>query len=290
MIALLSIKEQSDISASMGRYAFFFLLLLLVGCGTDNTIVNNVSERDANEIVVFLSSKGIEAQKMAATSSGPGASAVNLFNIAVDSKRSIEAMALLNHFGLPRRRGTNLLTLFAKSGLMSTDREETIRYQAGLAEQLSNTINKFDGVIDSAVEISFPPAETVPGAPQQKTTAAVYIKHQGLLEDPNSHIETKVKRLMAGSVPGLDFENVSVITDRARFSELSLGSDQELIGTNASPQTYASIWSIVMTKSSLVRFRVLFFILIGVLILLCSALGWMTYKYYFPKKDTTTSE
>jgi type III secretion protein J len=290
VIALLSIKEQSDISASMGRYAFFFLLLLLVGCGTDNTIVNNVSERDANEIVVFLSSKGIEAQKMAATSSGPGASAVNLFNIAVDSKRSIEAMALLNHFGLPRRRGTNLLTLFAKSGLMSTDREETIRYQAGLAEQLSNTINKFDGVIDSAVEISFPPAETVPGAPQQKTTAAVYIKHQGLLEDPNSHIETKVKRLMAGSVPGLDFENVSVITDRARFSELSLGSDQELIGTNASPQTYASIWSIVMTKSSLVRFRVLFFILIGVLILLCSALGWMTYKYYFPKKDTTTSE
>lgn len=274
----------------MGRYAFFFLLLLLVGCGTDNTIVNNVSERDANEIVVFLSSKGIEAQKMAATSSGPGASAVNLFNIAVDSKRSIEAMALLNHFGLPRRRGTNLLTLFAKSGLMSTDREETIRYQAGLAEQLSNTINKFDGVIDSAVEISFPPAETVPGAPQQKTTAAVYIKHQGLLEDPNSHIETKVKRLMAGSVPGLDFENVSVITDRARFSELSLGSDQELIGTNAAPQTYASIWSIVMTKSSLVRFRVLFFILIGVLILLCSALGWMTYKYYFPKKDTTTSE
>ncbi len=290
MIALLSIKEQNDITAIMGRVVFFFLLLLLVGCGTDNTIVNNVSERDANEIVVFLSSKGIEAQKMAATSSGPGASAVNLFNIAVDSKRSIEAMALLNHFGLPRRRGTNLLTLFAKSGLMSTDREETIRYQAGLAEQLSNTINKFDGVIDSAVEISFPPAETVPGAPQQKTTAAVYIKHQGLLEDPNSHIETKVKRLMAGSVPGLDFENVSVITDRARFSELSLGSDQELIGTNAAPQTYASIWSIVMTKSSLVRFRVLFFILIGVLILLCSALGWMTYKYYFPKKDTTTSE
>ena len=261
-------------------------LLLLTACGTENTIVNNLSERDANEIVVFLASKGIGAQKVLASSGGPGAaSAIQLFNIMVDSKSSVEAMALLNRYGLPRRKGTNLLTLFAPSGLMTTDRQETIRYQAGLAEQISNTINKMDGVLDCDVEISFPPTEATltPGAPQPKTTAAVYVKQ--LFDDPNSHIETKIKRLMAGSVPNLDYENVSVILDRARFADLSVSPEQELIGAKTAPQTYASIWSIVMTKGSLTRFRVLFFILIGLLILLSCGLGWMTYKYYFSKKE-----
>ena len=110
---------------------------------------------------------------------------------------------------------------------MSTDREETIRYNAGLAEQLRNTIRKIDGVLDADVQISFPPAETTPGAPPQKTTAAVYVKHQGVLEDPNSHIETKIKRLLAGSINGLEYDNVSVISDRSRFADISLEPEQE---------------------------------------------------------------
>lgn len=269
----------------------FFLLLFLSGCGSDNTIVNNISERDANEIIVFLASKGIEAQKVIFSGGGPGATTTDRYNIMVDGKRAIEAMAFLNRYGLPRKQGTNLLTLFAKSGLMSTDREELIRYQAGLAEQLSNTINKIDGVIDADVEISFPPQDptAAPGVILPKTTAAVYIKHQGMLEDPNMHIETKIKRLMAGSVPGLEYENVSVISDRSRFAELSVTPNQDLIGAKMAPQTYSSIWSIVMTKSSLTRFRILFFILIGLLILLSAALGWMTYKYYFSKKEPPPS-
>ena len=284
------LRTQEDIGYNeIMRFLFSLLILLfLVSCGGDNVIVNNVHERDANEIVVFLASKGIEAHKVEATATGPGVAATHTFNISVPTKHSIEAMALLNRNGLPRRSGTNLLTLFAKSGLMSTDREETIRYQAGLAEQLNNTINKIDGVIDSDVEISFPTesATPTPGAPVQKVTAAVYIKHQGILEDPNSHIETKIKRLLAGSVPGLEYDNVTVVSDRARFADISLSSDAELIGSGTSPQTYASIWSIVMTKGSLIRFRLIFFTLIVLLIALLGTLGWITYKYYFTKRET----
>ena len=119
---------------------FFAIALFLVGCAGTQSIVNNVEERDANDIVVFLASKGIASQKVAAAAGiGGGASATSLFNISVDAEYATNAMALLSRQGLPRRQGTNLLTLFAKSGLMSSDREETIRYQAGLAEQLANT-------------------------------------------------------------------------------------------------------------------------------------------------------
>lgn len=273
---------------------FFSLSFILIGCEGNQSIVNRVDEREANEIVVFLASKGIEAQKVEAIAEGAAAAAggaTNMYDIVVSYDNTTEAMSLLNRNGLPRRQGTNLLELFAKSGLMSSEREETIRYQAGLAEQLRNTIRKIDGVIDADVQISFPSSdETVPGQEKEKPTAAVYIKHQGMLEDPNNHIETKIKRLMAGSVNNLTFENVSVISDRARLADISLTRNGELIGPKALQQTHVSIWSIVMTKSSLARFRFLFFSLILLLLLMSGALGWMVYKFYpqLLKKKTDT--
>jgi len=268
---------------SLLRFFSLFLLLFLASCETSQSIVTGIDERESNEIVVYLASKGIVAQKVPmAVSDVAAANAVALYNIMVTSDRSVDAMAILNRVGLPRRMGTNLLELFAKSGLMSSEREETIRYQAGLAEELRNTIRKIDGVLEADVQISFPPSDTssIPGAIIPKTTAAIYIKHQGILEDPNSHIEVKIKRLMAGSVTGLDFENVSVISDRARFADIVLTPEGEPIGGKALEQTYVSIWGLIMTKTSLARFRLIFFSFIILLLLLCASLGMIVYKFY----------
>lgn len=270
--------------------SLFALLVLLAACEGNQSIVNNLPEREANEIVVFLASKGIEAQKVAATAGGAGGvgGPTNMFDIFVSIEEMTEAMALLNQNGLPRRPGTTLLEIFGKQGLMTSDKEDAIRYQAGLAEQISNTIRKIDGVLDADVQISFPPSDLPPGVPIPKTTAAVYIKHQGMLEDPNSHIETKVKRLLAGSVTGLSFDDVSVISDRARFADITLQPNMESFGGKGTQETYVSIWSIVMTKGSLSRFRFLFFAMISLVLLLTAALGWMVYKFYpqlLPKKE-----
>lgn len=270
-------------------------LLILAGCAGNQSIVNNVEERDANEIVVYLASKGIAAQKVAAPSSGAAGNAPSdMYNITVDGPQVTEAMALLNHVGLPRRQGTNLLTLFAKSGLMSSDREETIRYQAGLAEELKNTIRKIDGVIDADVEISFPTESTTPtpGVPPPKITAAVYVKHSGVMEDPNSHMEVKIKRFMAASVNGLSYEDVSVISDRSRFADITLQPSAEMIGPKALQQTYVSIWGVVLTKSSLARFRFIFFTFTLLLLLFAAGIGWLVYKFYplMKKQETTPPE
>ena len=56
------------------------------------------------------------------------------------------------------------------------------------------------------------------------------MKHQGVLEDPNSHIEIKIKRLIAGSVSGLSYDDVAVISDRSRFSDITLTPEGEPIG------------------------------------------------------------
>lgn len=280
----------------MRKSGFYFLLtLLLVGCDSNQAIVSNVDEKEANEIIVYLASKKIAAQKMQApVVEGATAKALQ-YNILVEPNRTVDAMSILNKAGLPRRMGTNLLTLFAKSGLMSSDKEETIRYQAGLAEQLQNTIRKIDGILEADVQLSFPPEDTspVPNATPQKVTAAVYIKHQGVLDDPNNHLESKIKRLLAGSINDLSYDNVTVISDRSRFADISLFPEGEPIGGSSLEQTYVGIWGLVLTKSSLIRFRVIFFFFIFLVSLLCAAIGWAIYKFYpqirnelFKKKET----
>lgn len=266
------------------KRTFFSLLFLifLASCASDRSIVSHIDEKEANEIVVFLASKGISAQKVEAPSSGAAGvgTQTQFFNISVSESQMTEAMALLNQYGLPRRQGTNLLTLFAGGGLVASDKEETIRYQAGLAQELSNTIRKMDGILDADVQISFPQAETAPNQPKPKITAAVYVKHQGIMEDPNSHVEIKIKRLMAGSVNGLDFENVSVISDRARLADIVLDPSVQAIGPKSLQESYVKMWGMVLTKASLTRFRFIFFFFVLLLLGMSGLTGWLLYKFY----------
>ncbi len=265
---------------------FRFLLLALVAivlsaCSKSQEIISKVDEREANLIVVFLESKGIPAEKHAAAVSGVGGGGPAMYSITVDASRAVDAMAFLNQSGLPRRQGVDLLSLFAKQGFTTTDKEETIRYQAGLASQITNTILLIDGVIDATVQISFPPqnqgtlAETTT---QERVTAAVYVKHQGVVDDPNAHLENKIKRLVSGSVPNLDINDVTVVSDRSRFTDVSVGELNAEMGTGA--REYVSIWSIVMSKQSATRFRVIFFIILILGIVFAAAVGWILWKVY----------
>lgn len=257
--------------------------MLLTSCEEKHAIVNNVDEREANEILVFLASRGIAATKIkvegATTTEG---TPLLLWNISTDEKQAMQALALLNQNGLPRRKGPNLLELFAKQGLMTTDREESIRYQSGLEEELKNTILKIDGVIDTDVRISFPSAEetSLPGAPPPKIKAAVYVKHQGVMDDPNSHLDSKIKRLLAGAIKGLDYDSISIISDRARFTDVQLKSEGMLISGKERAKEYVQIWSITMAKDSAARFRFIFFLFIVLTLGMAAFTGWILYKFY----------
>jgi type III secretion protein J len=265
-------------------YIFCFLAFIFFSCSaTNTTILNGLEEREANVIVVFLESKGIKASKAEVTSTGAAAaqSSSVKFNIQVPSSRSIEAMALLNQNGLPQRQGTTLLELFAKSGFMSTDKEETIRYQAGLAQQLVNIILMIDGVIDASVQLSFPDTaeEGTESSIKSVPTAAVFVKHQGVFDDPNSHLVTKIKRLVSGSIQNLTIDNVTVVSDRSRFTDLSPSESLKEL-TSAKGDEQVRIWSITMNKNSTGRFRLFFFFLTSITIIFALALGWLIWKMY----------
>lgn len=258
-------------------FAFFALFMcLFISCGSTKTVVNGLDEKDANEILVFLSSKGIEAQKMPSTEGSGAGQKMSLWDISVDEKDAREAMSLLNQVGLPRRRGQNLLDIFQNNGLVPSELQDKIRYQAGLAAQIASTIRKIDGVLDAEVQISFPEEDPLnPNASKGKITASVYVKHSGVLDDPNSHLMTKIKRLVTASVTGLDFDNVTVIPDRARFSEINPGTIQ---GSFDEDKQYVNIWGIVLSKESVTKFRIIFFTFVFLLLSMLLTLVWLLWK------------
>lgn len=278
-------KDRCLAKTSFLRFFYQLCLLLvlsslLTSCESRRTIVNGLDEKEANEILVFLSTKGIDANKIQAGGEGAGGGGGGkavLWNISVVSSQANEAMALLNQVGLPRRRGQNLLGIFSNVGLVPSGMQEKIRYQAGLAEQIASTIRKIDGVLDADVQISFPDEDPLnPTAPKQKITASVYVKHSGVLDDPNAHLITRIKRLVAGSVNGLDYDNVTVIGDRARFSEGPMSGG--LGSLNEEERPYVNVWSITLAKQSLTRFRILFFSFTILLVLLLLTLIWILWK------------
>lgn len=264
----------------IGKLCLFILVLgFLTACESRRIIVNGLDEKEANEILVFLAGKGINATKVQAASEGGAGNRLVLWNISVDEARANEAMALLNQVGLPRRRSQNLLGIFPSGGLVPSGLEQKIRYQAGLAEQIASTIRKIDGVLDADVQVSFPEEDPLnPTAAKQPITASVYVKHSGVLDDPNAHLQTRIKRLVASSINGLDYDNVTVIGDRARFIEPTYSSGEE-------ERSFVNVWTLTIARDSLTRFRIVFFSLVSSVLLLLLFTTWLLWKFSHVLKE-----
>lgn len=277
---MLNLRHLKKISPLLHILLLCVFLPLITSCESRKTIVNSLDEKEANEIIVYLSTKNVDTLKVPAKAAegGGGGAKIQLWDISVPSDKALEAMSYLNQIGLPRRRSQNLLGIFTGTGLVPSEMEQQIRYQAGLAEQIASIIRKIDGVLDAEVQISFPKEDPLNPSDEkkQKITASVYVKHNGVLDDPNSHLVTKIKRLVAASVAGLDYDNVTVIGERGRFSEyqpiINAGIEEE--------KQYVTVWSIILAKESLSRFRLIFFSFTILILLLTAALSWMFWKIY----------
>jgi type III secretion protein J len=261
----------------LGSLVLFALLFSLSGCTSRKIIVHGVEEQDGNEVVVFLSSRNIPAYKTQAPAAGPGGGGGPvLWDVAVDGDRSTEAMSLLNANGLPRRRGQKLLEIFAAGGLVPSEMQEKIRYQAGLAAQIANTIRKIDGVIDADVQLSFPEEDPLnPRAQKALVTAAVFVKHNGVLDNPNNQLIPKIRRLVAASVQGLNYDSVTVIPVRAQLAE---PENQPAEQVTPGGVEMVKVWTIPIAKGAVGRFQAIFISLIALTAVFILCTFWLLWK------------
>jgi type III secretion protein J len=164
---------------------------LLSACSKTVDLQTGLTNSDANEIVSLLNRNGIEAQKRI------GKDGVALVVPEADISRATEAMQAA---GLPRRNLSNLGQMFKKDGMISTPLEERVRYIYGLSSELEFTLQQFDHVVGARVHVVLP-ERIAPGEPIQPSSAAVFIKYRGQVDE--DIMIPRIRNLVAGSIPGL---------------------------------------------------------------------------------------
>ena len=104
--------------------------------------MHDLSERDANEILVVLDTKGISARKEMAEGR------VVTWKVIVPGSRASEARRILVDAELPKPKSLRLSDVFKESGMIPTASEEKAKMLMGIQGEIEQKLKLIPGVLD----------------------------------------------------------------------------------------------------------------------------------------------
>ncbi|WP_225412793.1 type III secretion protein [Stigmatella hybrida] len=215
-------------------------LLFVTGCSID--LQHGLTEQDANEIYVLLSKNGINAVKL---KEGEGQDVQ--FSIQVPKADAAQAAELLRANSLPRpmEKGFNH---FAKGSMVPTAAEERAMMLKAIAGEVSNALNKIDGVLESNVIVNIPENNDLT-QPENKPmpSASVMIRYRPSVEGKAPVEEPQVKQFVASAVQELKPEAVTVLLTPSVSASAETSPESRL----------QDVFGMRMTAASASQFRVL---------------------------------
>ncbi|HEY5808825.1 MAG TPA: type III secretion inner membrane ring lipoprotein SctJ [Povalibacter sp.] len=173
------------------------VLMTLAGC--KQAIYSNLSETEANAVLLTLIRGGVDAEKRGTDGKD--------FAVWVPEAEMASAIELLKADSQPAQHYASFGDVFAERGLISSPTEERARYMYAVQQELSNTLSQIDGVLVARVHIVVPSSD--PFATDVKpASASVLLKHRA---DVNMQVLVPaVKDLVVRSVEGLTANTVAV--------------------------------------------------------------------------------
>ena len=194
------------------RHGLFVLILLCLGACGDEVLYQDLTQREANQLVTALRQSGIHAKRIPDVE--------GLFHVAVDDSNFSEAIRILEQRGLPQLRFKNMGDVFASDGMLSTPVEERARLAFALSQELSASLTAIEGINDARVHITL--SEDRPLSENDREAAAsVLVSHT-----PDLDVEAimpDIKLLVTKAVPDLNYRNVSVATIPVKQWDVSRG-------------------------------------------------------------------
>lgn len=252
--------------------------LFFVGCSPgQKDIVSANTEKEANEILVLLSTKGITGTKQFVSSDQGGS-----WSISVPGTSESEAINIVTLYGYPKGEQIDIVKAFSGNSLMKSPQDDQAKYQRILELQLSHTLKQFDGILDAEVNISVHQNINI-NEMQMKSDknnfplkASVYIKHTGIINEPGSQHIPKIKKLVSSRIIGLDPENVYVVTELAHDikNQAYLGS----VSLSRELKKEQSVLGIKINTNSVKHFRILILISSIILLIITLALIFFIWK------------
>ncbi len=213
--------------------AFKALLLPLVLCSVACTtpVASNLPESEANRAVVALETRGVSAEKERDPETE------GRFRVTVARDEAAAAAAVLAQEALPSRENPGVLQSLGSGSMVPSRLAEHARLLSGISGELEQSLQAVDGVVSARVHLAAPEQSPLDvEQPPSKPSASVLIRHRGASPPLAS---SEIQRLVAGAVPGLSAEAVSVVSSPAPAS--ARPADKELRRVGPITVTRASL-------------------------------------------------
>ncbi len=180
------------------------VLLLGPGCDSREIILEGLSQREANVVLVMLSEKSIPAQKTAKAERKD-----TLYSISVDKKYASQALKLLVDNQLPKNFRVGLKDVFppGSSGIIPTKGDETARLSMALQGEVEDLLKLIPGIVDAKVVLS---QNTTVVKEIVKRSASVTVLFLPVNQNAPMSDE-EIRTLVASAVDNLPKENVTIV-------------------------------------------------------------------------------
>ncbi|MFA5812438.1 MAG: hypothetical protein WC956_08940, partial [bacterium] len=180
----------------------------------------NLSEEDANEILVLLSENGIKPTKKKEVRQNE-----TTYSIEVKEADMVKARSLLLSHNLPRRKELGLTGVYKEKGLIPTPDEQKARYILALKGEIINSLRRIPQVVDADVVLNVPTKEEFQGAEaqhEQRPTASVVVRVKPEAAGTSFMTEAKIQQFVSNAVEGMNPRDVTVVISYLPLEEKSL--------------------------------------------------------------------
>jgi type III secretion protein J len=180
------------------------LVVLFTGCRTQ--IQHGLEERDANEIVTELTTRGFDVKKVPEKGKKP------TWAIELDDDKSTDALRALTELKLPRKARKTTQSLVETANLIETPQAEKLRALEAQEGDIEEALETMDGVKSASVELVVPAAPR-PGSQPTPSKASVLLRVQPESQERLQQQRAELRALVAASVDGLHSDDVVLVLD-----------------------------------------------------------------------------
>lgn len=188
--------------------AVLLIVFFITACGKV-PLYQDLSEEDANGILVLLNENGIKASKKKEERQNE-----IFWSVYVGNKDMSRARALLVQHNLPRRKELGLTGVYKDKGLIPTPDEQKARYLLALKGEIINSLERIPSVVDADVVLNVPIKDEFASAEEraeQRPTASVIVKLKPAEAGEEHLSEAKFQQFVANAVENLHPRDVTVI-------------------------------------------------------------------------------
>ncbi len=192
----------------MQHRSILMLACLLLAACTRTELLQDLEERQANEVVAVLLQHNIDAEKRALGKAG--------FVVRVSAADLAEAINIVQLQGLPSSPRTQIANLFPPDSMVSTPLAERARLLSAIEQRLEESLSMLDGVHSARVHVSYDAAPAEGGLQQRRPpsmhVAAVLAHLHGA--DPQA-LQVLAKRFLRNAFVDVSYDDVSVVLAQA---------------------------------------------------------------------------